>query len=320
MYINYDIDWLRFCKDKKIILFGCGKIGKRVYGCLKSCGLPVAFFCDNASGLWGGKMDGVEVISFEQLKKINSDEYWIIIANTYIAEVAEQLLSNGIHNYCGYNQIDLGGENSAFYEKEYFDYQRQIGEFGAVQKLPLFNPYIKKNMTVVEFGAGGGYLLKLIDAKEKIGIEINEAARKQAEQMGIKEVRTIAEIPNNYADIIISTSALEHVENPFGVIKELREKLKENGTIVFHVPNESCDTEYKKSDINNHLYTWNAMNLGNLFKTAGYFVKRIENIGSQWTNNYMSVRESVGQEVYDELCTIRGQAFKNYMLLIVAVK
>ncbi len=117
-----------------------------------------------------------------------------------------------------------------------------------------------------------------IDAKEKIGIEINEAARKQAEQMGIKEVRTIAEIPNNYADIIILTGALEHVENPFGVIKELREKLKENGTIVFHVPNESCDTEYKKSDINNHPYTWNAMNLGNLFKTAGYFVKRIETI------------------------------------------
>lgn len=43
-------------------------------------------------------------------------------------------------------------------------------------------------------------------AKEKTGIEIND-----------------------YADVIISTSVLEHVENPFEILRELKDKLKDGG-------------------------------------------------------------------------------------------
>ena len=59
-------------------------------------------------------------------------------------------------------------------------------------------------------------------------------------------------VPDGYADIIISTHTLEHVENPLGALRELRNKLKENGKAVFHVPNESCSTEYVRSEPNNH--------------------------------------------------------------------
>lgn len=31
MYINEEINWLKFCKKKRIFIFGAGKIGKRVF-------------------------------------------------------------------------------------------------------------------------------------------------------------------------------------------------------------------------------------------------------------------------------------------------
>lgn len=98
-------------------------------------------------------------------------------------------------------------------------------------------------------------MLEQIKAKEKVGIEINDTARRAAKSIGVKCVKYINELSENFADIIISTSVLEHVENPLGVLRELRGKLKNGGKIVFHVPNESCDTEYARSEGNNHLYT-----------------------------------------------------------------
>lgn len=88
--------------------------------------------------------------------------------------------------------------------------------------------------------------------------------------MGIYSVGTSDEIEDKCADIIILTSVWEHVKNPLNELKKLCRILKENGRIVFHVPNESCDTEYQRSEVNNHLYTWNCLNIGNLFKAVGF--------------------------------------------------
>lgn len=40
---------------------------------------------------------------------------------------------------------------------------------------------------------------------------------------------------------------------------------------------ESCETEYYRSELNNHLFTWNCLTLGNLFKAAGFFVLSVKN-------------------------------------------
>ena len=69
----------------------------------------------------------------------------------------------------------------------------------------------------MEFGSGGGYLLNNIHAEKKIGIEINDTARAAAKEIGIDSVKYISDIPDDYADLIISTSVLEHVENPLGI-------------------------------------------------------------------------------------------------------
>ncbi len=172
----------------------------------------------------------------------------------------------------------------------------------------------------MEFGSGGGYLLRELQAKEKIGIEINDFARKNAEMIGVLSVKNICDIPCEYADTIISTNVLEHVENPLGILRDLRDRLKEGGKAVFVVPNESCETEYTRSEINNHLYTWNCLNIGNLFKAAGYFVHSVSRIQEVWPPNYMEIAEEVSPIMFDTLAGLGGVACKENRCLIVAYK
>ena len=153
-----------------------------------------------------------------------------------------------------------------------------------------------------------------------VGIEINEYARRNAEKLGVKCVASASELPRNYADLIISSHVLEHVENPLGELRKLFDVLKENGKIVFYVPNESGETEYERSSIDNHLYTWNCLTIGNLFKAAGFFVQKVEMVQEMWPSNYSQLYRELGWEHFEELCYLKGKLFNNNSCLIVATK
>ena len=159
-----------------------------------------------------------------------------------------------------------------------------------------------------------------IKAKEVIGIEINPVARAYAIKNGVKCVAATRDLPEDFADLIVSNSVLEHVENPLGELRDLRSRLKDAGKIVFRVPNESCETEYVRSNIDNHLFTWNALNIGNLFKAAGFFVNSVQRIQEQWPKNFYAIRKEVSFELFDSLCDINGKASASNSLLIVASK
>lgn len=320
MYINNDLDYLKILKRKQVFVFGAGTAGRVVVKKLEESNITVKAIADNslklqATGIWGRK-----VISMEKLKAMNTENSIIIIASPkYEREIRMQLFENGIHNLISMDQIDFGG-GAEYYDSDYFEWQKRIGEFGAKIKVKMFEKYIHPTDTVVEFGSGGGYLLKLLKAKTKTGIEINESARKHAETLGMHSVATADEIEDEYADVIISTSVLEHVENPLGELKKLYRILKENGKIVFHVPNESCDTEYQRSEINNHLYTWNCLNIGNLFKAAGFFVYSVEKVQEVWPEHYEKISTEMSDELFEDICLIGGKAFNKCRCIIVAYK
>lgn len=250
---------------------------------------------------------------------MNHEKLVIVICSNYESEIKQQLLERDIYNFISISQIDLGG-GEEYYDEQYFAYQQEMGRFGGKIKAAMFRPYIKDDMTVVEFGSGGGYLLNNICAKKKMGIELNDTARAMAKEIGIDSVKNVSDLPDSYAELIISTSVLEHVENPFGVLKELRNKLKEGGKVVFHVPNESCDTEYIRSDVNNHLYTWNCLNLGNLFKAAGYYVCSVEKIQEVWPKHYAEIEKEVSPLLFETICEINGKASNANGCIIVACK
>lgn len=142
---------------------------------------------------------------------------------------------------------------SKHYNKNYFDWQKRVGEFGGKANLFKFQNYIKPNDTVLDFGCGGGYLLEKVNCKKKIGVEINKVAIKQAQEK-FTVYSNLNKVQNNSIDVIISNHVLEHLENPLKTLKELRKKLRKGGIIVFVFPQES-DIEYHKHDPNQHLFT-----------------------------------------------------------------
>jgi SAM-dependent methyltransferase len=77
-------------------------------------------------------------------------------------------------------------------------------------------------------------------------------------------------------DVIISNSCLEHIPSPLDSLLALREKLKNGGIIIFSVPHETIDFNYKLNDWNYHLYTWSPMAIGNLFNEAGFEVIKVK--------------------------------------------
>ena len=91
---------------------------------------------------------------------------------------------------------------SKHYDDDYFDWQSSIGEFGGWANQTKFSNYISKDDTVLDFGCGGGFLLKGIDCKRRVGIEINPSAIDTAENNGVEVYRNVDDVPDEYADVI----------------------------------------------------------------------------------------------------------------------
>jgi SAM-dependent methyltransferase len=206
------------------------------------------------------------------------------------------------------------------YDDNYFKWQKDIGAFGGWAELIKFENQITPNMNVIDFGCGGGFLLKSINCKDKIGIEINDIARKNIDDFGIKSFKYVQDTPDNWADCIISNHALEHVPDPLNQILLLKEKVKKGGKIIFVVPYDSF--EYKPNDINYHFFSWSPMNLGNLFTEAGYKVIESKAFIHKWPPHYYKIAKLFGGKAFHRICRIYGYLKRhvNGQVRIVAEK
>ena len=210
-----------------------------------------------------------------------------------------------------------------YYDKKYFDWQKNVGAFSGEADLFKFKNHIKETDNVIDFGCGGGYILKNLSCKNKIGIDINPEARKEARENGIETVETIEEIEDDFADTIISNHALEHVICPYKILQSLITKLKEDGKIIFVVPHQRATQKFKEDDIDNHLFTWNPLTLGNLFKTAGYKVEKVEAILNKWPRHFRLFRKLLGRKGFHIVCKIYAFLcifWNRYEIRIIASK
>ena len=204
--------------------------------------------------------------------------------------------------------------------RSYFEWQKAMGRFGARVDYFKFSDYIQPDSVVVDFGCSGGYMLQHLNCKGKLGVEANSHARREAENNGIDTVETVAEIPDRYADLIISHHALEHVDDPVQILRSLKNKLKDEGRLIFVVPHQDIHEEFNPNDQNRHLYTWNKQTLGNLFLHAGFRVLSIDLIQHQWPPNYEELYRQNGENEFHRLCQEYAKKNQNYQLRIVAEK
>lgn len=206
------------------------------------------------------------------------------------------------------------------YEQDYFAYQRRIGEFGGIANRFKFDPFITPEDVVLDFGCGGGYLLKNLQVKDKAGLEISEIARQTAQEQGLQVYASIDEIPDSFATVIISNHVLEHVEAPLDTLRALRPKLKPGGKAVFVVPHEKPDQAYKPGDVNQHLYTWNPMTLGNLFAAAGYMNVEVDVLRHMWPPKYHKVYKVFGADTFHKVARIYARLRRGYQIRAIAYR
>jgi len=207
------------------------------------------------------------------------------------------------------------------YDKAYFNWQNDIGEFGGWISADVFKDFIKEKHNVIDFGCGGGYLLKNIKCAGKIGIEINDEALKVARGNNITVLKTVDEVEDNWADVIISNNALEHTRNPLLELKKLNKKLKKGGKIVSVVPCESIFYKYKPNDINRHLYSWSPMALGNLFDEAGFKVIEVKPYLHKWPPRYKLIYKLFGKRIFNIFCRIYARVENSWhQVRIIAEK
>ncbi len=154
----------------------------------------------------------------------------------------------------------------------YFDWQNKNGEISGRIEARKFKAYVKPTDAVLDFGCGGGHILRNLDCARRVGIEINPSARIAAAELGIECYDVIAGVEDNSFDVIISNHALEHVHFPISVLWALRNKLVPSGVLVLCVPMDDWRTQraYDRKDINHHLHTWTPQLLGNSLLEAGF--------------------------------------------------
>jgi SAM-dependent methyltransferase len=206
------------------------------------------------------------------------------------------------------------------YNKQYFDWQKNIGQIGGYLNMFKFEKYINSNDKLLDFGCGGGYLLKNFNVKEKFGFEINVATHQQCKEFNINVTDKWDDLQDNYFDTIISNHAMEHVHEPLNILKNLYKKLKPNGKLVIVIPCEQPSEtgfHYKENDINQHLYTWCPMTFGNLAKLAGFNIITCNTIQHQWCPDYQT---TWGKTDFYERCVQHAKKNGNYQVRLIATK
>jgi 2-polyprenyl-3-methyl-5-hydroxy-6-metoxy-1,4-benzoquinol methylase len=206
------------------------------------------------------------------------------------------------------------------YNEKYFKWQQTIGMLSGSANRFMYQPYIGKNDVVLDFGCGGGYLLAQLECGRKIGVEINRVARATALSQGVEVAADIQDAAALPADVIISSHALEHTRHPFAVIQSLHASLRIGGRLVLVTPFER-NSSWRPNDINQHLYTWAPMNLGNLVSDAGFRVDSSEIIYHRFPPKAHCLRKFFGQNTFHFICLLWGRLSRSVVQVrVVATK
>ena len=98
--------------------------------------------------------------------------------------------------------------------------------------------------SLLELGCGEGALGTLVKQRQKcrvVGIEIDEhasaIAKKKLDDVYTGDVRHIIEILHDRFDCIVASELIEHVDDPWSLLADLRHITKPGGRLVISIPN-----------------------------------------------------------------------------------
>lgn len=118
---------------------------------------------------------------------------------------------------------------------KYYSYSRP--------EMVKFIPTNAKN--ILDIGCGEGLFVASLNKKNNIeswGVEINqevaEIAKNNLDKVLVGDaLQVLDSIPDNYFDCIVFNDVLEHMENPYIILKKIKMKLNSGGVVISSIPN-----------------------------------------------------------------------------------
>lgn len=157
-----------------------------------------------------------------------------------------------------------------------------------------------KNSKVLEIGCGsGGYLQTLLNVGwQAEGIEFADGPAERCRQLGFQVHTTGIEdadlIPQSY-DLVVAWMVIEHLHDPGSVLRQIADLLKNDGTLMFSVPNVGCwelKTFGRYNFILNeptHLQHFSVDSIRRLLAANGFQIISVE-----YQNNVYNIVGSIG--------------------------
>jgi len=165
----------------------------------------------------------------------------------------------------------------------------------------------KNSKKILEIGCAEGnfgLLLKKELGSEVWGIEPAEApfkiAKEKIDKIFFGSVEdNLGNLPESYFDVIVFNDVLEHLYDPFFVLKEVKSKLSMAGCIVASIPNvrfwvnlkeiiNKKDWKYKDKGILDftHIRFFTKISMIRMFEDTGYQINKIKGVNPTQSKNY----------------------------------
>lgn len=188
---------------------------------------------------------------------------------------------------------------------EYFDYQQKSAP-GARLEARKFAPFIIPSDRVLDFGCGGGWILRQLNCAYGVGVEVNQAARALCKRNGVTVFASLGEIKVGEFDVAISNHCLEHVPRPLDELRGICRLVRSGGRLVLVLPIDDwrVQRDFTGRDIDHHLYTWTPRLLANILREAGFEVENIEVLTYAWFPGWEKLIGKLPQLAFDFLCLI----------------
>lgn len=216
------------------------------------------------------------------------------------------------NNNNSYSSKSEGYGTSAHYlgeaGKRYFDQYSVSADLDGRLNSKKFSSYIEPTDTVLDFGCAAGDLLKQIVCARRVGVEVNPIAMERTLDKGIECYASLSETDNHAFDVVLSNHALEHVPQPLEALRQMREKLKEDGVLLLCIPLDDWRnaTTFHANDLNHHLYAWTPLTIGNLLSEAGFHVSTddIHVLAHAWPPKYAPLSSALPDSIFNAMCKI----------------
>lgn len=188
-------------------------------------------------------------------------------------------------------------ESYSMIAKEYCNHQHTNPNPWLLIERPIFRKLIDnlKNERILDVGCGGGILLKELVSgnkfiKEAVGIDLSQEmlmlAQKNNKNRKIKLIlANMKKIPfkDEYFNLIVSTNALDCVEDIEQVLRELFRVLKKDGGIIFSIRHPVRNSLYIKK-AGGESYFENGWHKEKWTGTGNRFIYRFYRTFGEWVN------------------------------------